>query len=105
MNKFNASFTGPDVFHLDNEFVVPVEMMKANLYPLSWFTLESQDIQVGISRALQVFIGISSCCGILTNCKHSLQKTQMFFLNRHSTQKFNNHSLSLLPARMLNLHF
>ncbi|XP_068066509.1 alpha-2-antiplasmin isoform X2 [Anomalospiza imberbis] len=45
-NKFNASFTGPDVFHLDNEFVVPVEMMKANLYPLSWFTLESQDIQV-----------------------------------------------------------
>lgn len=79
MNKFNASFTGPDVFHLDNEFVVPVEMMKANLYPLSWFTLESQDIQVGISRALQVFIGISSCCGILTNCKHSLQKTQIFF--------------------------
>uniref|UniRef100_A0A8D2NDK2 Serpin family F member 2 n=2 Tax=Zonotrichia albicollis TaxID=44394 RepID=A0A8D2NDK2_ZONAL len=45
-NKFNASFTGPDVFHLDNEFVVPVEMMKAHQYPLSWFTLESQDIQV-----------------------------------------------------------
>ncbi|XP_021406546.2 alpha-2-antiplasmin [Lonchura striata] len=45
-NKFNASLTGPDVFHLDNEFVVPVEMMKAHLYPLSWFTLESQDIQV-----------------------------------------------------------
>ncbi|NXN84448.1 A2AP protein, partial [Bombycilla garrulus] len=45
-NKFNASFTGPDVFHLDSEFVVPVEMMKAHQYPLSWFTLESQDIQV-----------------------------------------------------------
>ncbi|NXT41582.1 A2AP protein, partial [Pelecanoides urinatrix] len=45
-NKFDASFTGPDVFHLDNEFVVPVEMMKAQKYSLSWFTLESQDIQV-----------------------------------------------------------
>ena len=47
-NKFDASFTGPDVFHLDNEFVVPVEMMKAQKYSLSWFTLESQDIQVGL---------------------------------------------------------
>ncbi|KAM9218412.1 alpha-2-antiplasmin [Leptosomus discolor] len=45
-NKFDASFTGPDLFHLDNEFMVPVEMMKAQKYPLSWFTLESQDIQV-----------------------------------------------------------
>ncbi|NXN96906.1 A2AP protein, partial [Rhinopomastus cyanomelas] len=45
-NKFDASFTGPDVFHLDDKFVVPVEMMKAQKYPLSWFTLESQDIQV-----------------------------------------------------------
>ncbi|NXI55459.1 A2AP protein, partial [Chloroceryle aenea] len=45
-NKFDASFTEPDVFHLDNEFVVPVEMMKAQKYSLSWFTLESQDIQV-----------------------------------------------------------
>ncbi|XP_008945047.1 PREDICTED: alpha-2-antiplasmin [Merops nubicus] len=45
-NKFDARFTGPDVFHLDNEFVVPVEMMKAQKYSLSWFTLESQDIQV-----------------------------------------------------------
>ncbi|XP_061868507.1 alpha-2-antiplasmin isoform X2 [Colius striatus] len=44
--KFDAGFTGPDVFHLDNEFVVPVEMMKAQKYSLSWFTLESQDIQV-----------------------------------------------------------
>ncbi|KAM6315465.1 alpha-2-antiplasmin isoform 3-T3 [Podargus strigoides] len=45
-NKFDVSFTGPDVFHLDNEFTVPVEMMKAQKYSLSWFTLESQDIQV-----------------------------------------------------------
>ncbi|XP_009707848.1 PREDICTED: alpha-2-antiplasmin [Cariama cristata] len=45
-NKFDATFTAPDVFHLDNEFVVPVEMMKAQKYSLSWFTLESQDIQV-----------------------------------------------------------
>ncbi|NXG72456.1 A2AP protein, partial [Baryphthengus martii] len=45
-NKFDASFTEPDVFHLDNEFVVPVEMMKAQKYSLSWFTLESEDIQV-----------------------------------------------------------
>ncbi|XP_009643451.1 alpha-2-antiplasmin isoform X2 [Egretta garzetta] len=45
-NKFDASFTGPDVFHLDNKFVVPVEMMKAQKYSLSWFALESQDIQV-----------------------------------------------------------
>ncbi|NXG66224.1 A2AP protein, partial [Hemiprocne comata] len=44
--KFDAGFTGPEVFHLDNEFVVPVEMMKAQQYPLSWFALESQDIQV-----------------------------------------------------------
>ncbi|NXT53062.1 A2AP protein, partial [Pluvianellus socialis] len=45
-NKFDVSFTAPDVFHLDDEFVVPVEMMKAQKYSLSWFTLESQDIQV-----------------------------------------------------------
>ncbi|KAM9525753.1 alpha-2-antiplasmin isoform 1-T2 [Guaruba guarouba] len=45
-NKFDPSFTGPDVFHLDNEFVVPVEMMKAQKYSLSWFTLESHDLQV-----------------------------------------------------------
>uniref|UniRef100_U3JVU3 Serpin family F member 2 n=1 Tax=Ficedula albicollis TaxID=59894 RepID=U3JVU3_FICAL len=45
-NKFNASFTRPDIFHLDDQFVVPVEMMKADEYPLSWFTLDSQDIQV-----------------------------------------------------------
>ncbi|XP_015736135.1 alpha-2-antiplasmin isoform X1 [Coturnix japonica] len=45
-NKFDASFTAPDAFHLDDDFVVSVEMMKAQRYPLSWFTLESQDIQV-----------------------------------------------------------
>ncbi|NXC49452.1 A2AP protein, partial [Penelope pileata] len=45
-NKFDASFTAPDVFHIDDDFVVSVEMMKAQRYSLSWFTLESQDIQV-----------------------------------------------------------
>ncbi|NXK52114.1 A2AP protein, partial [Chauna torquata] len=45
-NKFDASVTEPDIFHLDNDFVVSVEMMKAQRYSLSWFTLESQDIQV-----------------------------------------------------------
>lgn len=45
-NKFDASFTAPDAFHLSDDFVVSVEMMKAQRYPLSWFTLESQDIQV-----------------------------------------------------------
>uniref|UniRef100_A0A8C7E876 Serpin family F member 2 n=1 Tax=Nothoprocta perdicaria TaxID=30464 RepID=A0A8C7E876_NOTPE len=45
-NKFDASLTGPDIFHLDNNFMVPVEMMKAQKYSLSWFTLESLDIQV-----------------------------------------------------------
>ncbi|XP_062448310.1 alpha-2-antiplasmin isoform X1 [Rhea pennata] len=45
-NKFDASLTGPDIFHLDNDFMVPVEMMKAQKYSLSWFTLESQDVQV-----------------------------------------------------------
>ncbi|NXD11605.1 A2AP protein, partial [Nothocercus nigrocapillus] len=45
-NKFDASLTGPDIFHLDNDFMVPVEMMKAQKYSLSWFTLEPLDIQV-----------------------------------------------------------
>ncbi|NXL92553.1 A2AP protein, partial [Alectura lathami] len=45
-NKFDANFTAPDIFHLDDRFVVLVEMMKAQKYTLSWFTLESQDIQV-----------------------------------------------------------
>ncbi|XP_068010714.1 alpha-2-antiplasmin isoform X2 [Melanerpes formicivorus] len=45
-NQFDASLTGPDVFHLDDDYVVPVEMMKAHKYSLSWFALESQDIQV-----------------------------------------------------------
>nr|XP_047923917.1 alpha-2-antiplasmin isoform X1 [Anser cygnoides] len=45
-NKFDAAFTSPDVFHLDDDFVVSVEMMKAQRYSLSWFTLESHDVQV-----------------------------------------------------------
>lgn len=43
------------MFHLDDEFVVPVEMMKAHQYPLSWFTLESQDVQVEISQEYSRF--------------------------------------------------
>ncbi|NWI98849.1 A2AP protein, partial [Crypturellus undulatus] len=45
-NKFDANLTGPDIFHLDNDFTVPVEMMRAQKYSLSWFTLEPLDIQV-----------------------------------------------------------
>ncbi|XP_035428041.1 alpha-2-antiplasmin [Cygnus atratus] len=45
-NKFDAAFTSPDVFHLNDDFVVSVEMMKAQRYSLSWFTLESHDVQV-----------------------------------------------------------
>ncbi|KGL74450.1 Alpha-2-antiplasmin, partial [Tinamus guttatus] len=44
--KFDANLTEPDIFHLDNDFMVPVEMMKAQKYSLSWFTLEPLDIQV-----------------------------------------------------------
>ncbi|XP_006032910.1 alpha-2-antiplasmin [Alligator sinensis] len=45
-NKFDASLTGPDMFHLNDEFMVPVEMMKAPKYSLSWFTLDSLEMQV-----------------------------------------------------------
>ncbi|NXO11759.1 A2AP protein, partial [Oriolus oriolus] len=46
-NKFNASFTELGTFYLDHGGrAVSVEMMKAYHYPLSWFTLDSHDIQV-----------------------------------------------------------
>uniref|UniRef100_A0A8C8VLI5 Serpin family F member 2 n=1 Tax=Pelusios castaneus TaxID=367368 RepID=A0A8C8VLI5_9SAUR len=45
-HKFDASQTGPDIFHLDNQFMVPVEMMKAQKYSLSWFTLDPLEVQV-----------------------------------------------------------
>uniref|UniRef100_A0A452H7Z6 Serpin domain-containing protein n=1 Tax=Gopherus agassizii TaxID=38772 RepID=A0A452H7Z6_9SAUR len=45
-HKFDPSQTGPDVFHLDDQFIVPVEMMKAQKYSLSWFTLDPLEVQV-----------------------------------------------------------
>ncbi|XP_019401406.1 PREDICTED: alpha-2-antiplasmin [Crocodylus porosus] len=45
-NKFDASLTGPDMFHLNDKFMVSVEMMKAQKYSLSWFTLDSLEMQV-----------------------------------------------------------
>ncbi|XP_077168040.1 alpha-2-antiplasmin isoform X2 [Paroedura picta] len=45
-NKFDPKLTGPGMFHLDDEFVVSVEMMKAPKYPLSWYSLHSLDAQV-----------------------------------------------------------
>ncbi|XP_006131341.1 alpha-2-antiplasmin [Pelodiscus sinensis] len=45
-DKFDPSQTGPDVFHLDDQFMVPVEMMKAQKYSLSWFTLDPLEVQV-----------------------------------------------------------
>ncbi|XP_053130538.1 alpha-2-antiplasmin isoform X2 [Hemicordylus capensis] len=44
-NKFDPALTAPGTFHLDEEFVVSVNMMKALKYPLSWFNLESLDVQ------------------------------------------------------------
>ncbi|KAM9117584.1 alpha-2-antiplasmin isoform 1-T1 [Pangshura tecta] len=45
-HKFDPSQTGLDVFHLDDQFIVPVEMMKAQKYSLSWFTLDPLEVQV-----------------------------------------------------------
>ncbi|XP_030392161.1 alpha-2-antiplasmin [Gopherus evgoodei] len=45
-HKFDPSQTGPDVFHLDDQFIVPIEMMKAQKYSLSWFTLDPLEVQV-----------------------------------------------------------
>lgn len=38
------------MFHLDEEFGVSVEMMKAQKYYLSWFMLDSPDVQVGMNN-------------------------------------------------------
>ncbi|XP_063002529.1 alpha-2-antiplasmin isoform X2 [Elgaria multicarinata webbii] len=43
--KFDPNLTEPRMFHLDDEFTVSVEMMKAQML-LSWFSVESLDIQV-----------------------------------------------------------
>ncbi|XP_078235332.1 alpha-2-antiplasmin [Pogona vitticeps] len=44
--KFDPLLTELSTFHLDEEFMVSVEMMKARVYPLSWFTVDSLDVQV-----------------------------------------------------------
>lgn len=45
-NKFDPNLTKRDVFHLDEQFMVPVEMMQAHSYPLRWFLLEQPEMQV-----------------------------------------------------------
>ncbi|XP_053562198.1 alpha-2-antiplasmin [Bombina bombina] len=45
-NKFDPSMTVPDTFHINDHLTVPVEMMNAQKYPLSWFIQESLDSQV-----------------------------------------------------------
>ncbi|XP_033027957.1 alpha-2-antiplasmin isoform X2 [Lacerta agilis] len=62
-NKFDPLLTEPDTFYLDDEFTVSVEMMRARGYPLSWFTLEAQDVQV----ARFPFKGNTSFVAILPN--------------------------------------
>ncbi|XP_077605951.1 alpha-2-antiplasmin [Crocuta crocuta] len=39
-SKFDPSLTQRDTFHLNEEFVVPVNMMQARTYPLRWFLLD-----------------------------------------------------------------
>ncbi|XP_006891087.1 PREDICTED: alpha-2-antiplasmin isoform X2 [Elephantulus edwardii] len=45
-SKFDPSLTRTDTFHLDEQFTVPVDMMRAHKYPLRWFLLEQPEIQV-----------------------------------------------------------
>ncbi|KAG8450776.1 hypothetical protein GDO86_003153 [Hymenochirus boettgeri] len=45
-NKFNSSLTYQDLFYINDELTVPVEMMNAQKYPLSWFHLENIDSHV-----------------------------------------------------------
>ncbi|XP_039742235.1 alpha-2-antiplasmin isoform X1 [Pteropus medius] len=45
-SKFDPSLTQRETFHLDEQFTVPVDMMKAHTYPLRWFLLEQPEIQV-----------------------------------------------------------
>ncbi|XP_004684850.1 PREDICTED: alpha-2-antiplasmin [Condylura cristata] len=44
--KFDPSLTQREVFHLDEQFTVPVDMMQAHTYPLRWFLLEQPEMQV-----------------------------------------------------------
>ncbi|XP_060243290.1 alpha-2-antiplasmin isoform X2 [Meriones unguiculatus] len=43
---FDSSLTQKDSFYLDEQFMVPVDMMHAQSYPLRWFLLEQPEIQV-----------------------------------------------------------
>nr|XP_033777172.1 alpha-2-antiplasmin isoform X2 [Geotrypetes seraphini] len=43
-NKFDPSFTTEDVFYLNEQEMVTVEMMNAQKYPLSWFPLNNLEI-------------------------------------------------------------
>ncbi|XP_077021598.1 alpha-2-antiplasmin isoform X2 [Tamandua tetradactyla] len=45
-SKFDPSLTQRDTFHLDEQFTVPVDMMRAHKYPLRWILLEQPEIQV-----------------------------------------------------------
>ncbi|XP_034995204.1 alpha-2-antiplasmin [Zootoca vivipara] len=62
-NKFDPLLTEPDTFYLDDELTVSVEMMRARVYPLSWFTLDAHDVQV----ARFPFKGNTSFVAILPN--------------------------------------
>ncbi|XP_054857484.1 alpha-2-antiplasmin isoform X2 [Eublepharis macularius] len=44
--KFDPELTEPGMFYLDDEFAVSVEMMKAPKYALSWYNLDSLEVQV-----------------------------------------------------------
>ncbi|XP_030078000.1 alpha-2-antiplasmin [Microcaecilia unicolor] len=43
-NKFDPSLTTQDMFHLNEQDVVTVEMMNAQQYPLSWYPLNNLEI-------------------------------------------------------------
>ncbi|KAJ6657266.1 hypothetical protein lerEdw1_002633 [Lerista edwardsae] len=45
-DKFNPDLTAPGMFHVDDEFIVSVQMMNSRKYSLSWFTLDSLEVQV-----------------------------------------------------------
>ncbi|XP_007668099.2 alpha-2-antiplasmin isoform X2 [Ornithorhynchus anatinus] len=44
--KFDPTLTKTDVFHLDEQFTVPVQMMKAQRLPLSWLSFDELEVQV-----------------------------------------------------------